>query len=108
MGMAEMLCEMLGQPSLIKPEDIWVDDTFLGAAYGRVSASTVKAIRLMAESEGVLLDPVYTGKAFAGLISLARQERLRVCSNAIFIAYRGCVSLVRLSTGLAFSRVTPG
>jgi D-cysteine desulfhydrase family pyridoxal phosphate-dependent enzyme len=93
MRMAEMLCQMLGQPGLITPEDIWVDDAFLGAAYGRVPGSTREAIRLMAESEGVLLDPVYTGKAFAGLISLARQERLRAGSNVIFLHTGGAPAL---------------
>jgi D-cysteine desulfhydrase family pyridoxal phosphate-dependent enzyme len=91
--MAEMLCEMLAQPNLVTPEDIWVDDGYLGSGYGRVPAATREAIRLMAESEGVLLDPVYTGKAFAGLISLIRQGRLRTGSNVVFLHTGGTPAL---------------
>jgi D-cysteine desulfhydrase family pyridoxal phosphate-dependent enzyme len=93
MHMAGMLCEMLGLPNLVTPEDVWVDDAYLGPAYGRVPPATREAIRLMAESEGVLLDPVYTGKAFAGLIGLAREGRLRGGSNVIFLHTGGAPAL---------------
>lgn len=93
MHMGQMLCDMLGRPNLITPEDIWLDDAYLGASYGRVPTETREAISLMAQSEGVLLDPVYTGKAFAGLIGVARQGRLRAGSNVIFLHTGGAPAL---------------
>jgi D-cysteine desulfhydrase family pyridoxal phosphate-dependent enzyme len=93
MHMARMLCEMLGKPNLLTPEDIWVDDAYLGSAYGQVPAATREAISLMAQSEGVLLDPVYTGKAFAGLLGLARQGQLKTGANVIFLHTGGTPAL---------------
>jgi D-cysteine desulfhydrase family pyridoxal phosphate-dependent enzyme len=93
MHMARTLCEMLGKPNLLTPEDIWVDDAYLGSAYGQVPAATREAISLMAQSEGVLLDPVYTGKAFAGLLGLARQGQLKTGANVIFLHTGGTPAL---------------
>lgn len=93
MHMARMLCEMLGKPNLLTPEDIRVDDAYLGGAYGQVPAATCEAISLMAQSEGVLLDPVYTGKAFAGLLGLARQGQLKTGANVIFLHTGGTPAL---------------
>ncbi|HAV04752.1 MAG TPA: D-cysteine desulfhydrase, partial [Pseudomonas sp.] len=51
--------------------ELW--DQYFAPRYGEPNAATLAAIRLLAEQEGVLLDPVYTGKAFAGLLDgLAR------------------------------------
>ena len=93
MRMAQMLCEMLGQPDLVTLDDVWVDDAYLGTAYGRVPAATREAISLMAQSEGVLLDPVYTGKAFAGLLGIAREGQLRADSNVVFLHTGGAPAL---------------
>ena len=61
--------------------ELW--DQYFAPRYGEPNAATLAAIRLLAEQEGVLLDPVYTGKAFAGLLNgLARgafPERARCC-----------------------------
>ncbi len=108
MRMAEMLCEMLEQPNLVTPEDVWVDDAYLGAAYGQVPAATREAISLMAQSEGVLLDPVYTGKAFAGLIGVVRQGQLRAGSNVIFLHTGGAPALFAYRQALFATERVPG
>jgi L-cysteate sulfo-lyase len=54
---------------------VTVLDDYIGPGYGKVDAATVTAIRAVASLEGILLDPVYTGKAMAGLIDLVRQGR---------------------------------
>jgi 1-aminocyclopropane-1-carboxylate deaminase/D-cysteine desulfhydrase-like pyridoxal-dependent ACC family enzyme len=51
---------------------VTIDDRFIGAGYGIATADGVEAIKLFGRTEGVLLDPVYTGKAAAGLIAHAR------------------------------------
>jgi D-cysteine desulfhydrase family pyridoxal phosphate-dependent enzyme len=61
----------LGLDLTFEPEDIIVFDDFVGGGYGILTQGTVDAIRIVARKEGILLDPVYTGKAMSGLIGLA-------------------------------------
>ncbi|HVJ98748.1 MAG TPA: pyridoxal-phosphate dependent enzyme, partial [Acidimicrobiia bacterium] len=56
--------------------EIVVDVDHVGPGYGELDDTTVEAIRIAARGDGILLDPVYTGKAFAALISWARRGRI--------------------------------
>lgn len=56
--------------------DIIVDHDHVGPGYGELDDTTVEAIRMAARGDGILLDPVYTGKAFAALVSWARSGRI--------------------------------
>ncbi len=91
--MADRLCKMLDRPGLVKPADIWTEDAYLGPGYGRVNAGTLEAIHLAAEREGLLLDPVYTGKSFAGLIGLVRQHAFKPDENVVFLHTGGAPAL---------------
>ena len=62
---------LLKSPGLVKQEDISLSDDYLDSAYGGLGKRTKKAIILGAQQEGILLDPVYTGKAFSGFLDLA-------------------------------------
>jgi D-cysteine desulfhydrase family pyridoxal phosphate-dependent enzyme len=64
----------LGREDVFTPGEILVNDSYLGAGYGIVGDLERDAIRLMAQTEGILLDPVYTGRAFGGLIDLLRRQ----------------------------------
>ena len=64
---------LLESPGLVKLEDISLSDDYLDSAYGTLGKRTKKAITIGAQQEGILLDPVYTGKAFAGFLDLAGQ-----------------------------------
>jgi D-cysteine desulfhydrase family pyridoxal phosphate-dependent enzyme len=66
---------------------------FGGEAYGRPTPEMAEAVRLVAELEGVLLDPVYTGKAMAGLIGLAAQGRFDRNRAVVFIHTGGMPGL---------------
>ena len=55
---------------------IRLDDDQLGAGYGRPTAAAEAAARLLARSEGILVDPIYTAKALAGLIERVRSGAL--------------------------------
>jgi D-cysteine desulfhydrase family pyridoxal phosphate-dependent enzyme len=61
---------VLGLEVSFTPDDIIVFDDFVGEGYGKLTTGTVDAIRLVARTEGILLDPVYTGKAMSGLMGL--------------------------------------
>jgi D-cysteine desulfhydrase len=62
--------ELLGKPHAFAPADIRAEDGYLGAGYGVVGDLERDAIWLLARQEGILLDPVYTGRAFGGLLDL--------------------------------------
>ena len=64
--------ELLGLGRLLSPEDVSVTDRYLGAGYGQPTRESEEAILLAARREGLLIDPVYTGKALAGMLGLAR------------------------------------
>jgi D-cysteine desulfhydrase len=62
----------LGLDTLSVADLVNVNDDYLGEGYARVGETEREAISLMAQMEGILLDPVYTGRAFGGLIDLIR------------------------------------
>lgn len=66
-------------------KSVVVDDRFIDGGYGAVSEQTLEAVRLMATIEGVLLDPVYTGKAFAGFLHLLQTREIPKNETVIFL-----------------------
>ncbi len=73
---ASETCAHLGSPVTFAPEQVpLIEETYVGEAYGTPSEDGVAAIRRLAATEGLILDPVYTGKAFAGLLDLAQRGR---------------------------------
>lgn len=61
-----------------------VDDSFVGDGYGAPTAASIEALELTARTEGIVLDPVYTAKAMAGLISRARAGAWRADDTVLF------------------------
>ena len=76
---------MLKLDLTITPGDIMNDDGYVGAGYGIPSPAGIEAIQIAARSEGLMLDPVYTGKAMAGLIDHIRSGRIPPESTVVFI-----------------------
>lgn len=70
-----------------------VDDRFVGPGYSLPTAGMVEAVRMAATEEGLLLDPVYTGKAFAGLVGLAREGAFAKGERVLFLHTGGAPSL---------------
>ena len=62
----------LGTPAHFEPSRILVNTDYIGAGYGMAGPPEIEAMQLFAKNEGVLVDPVYTGRAAAGLIDLIR------------------------------------
>ncbi len=65
--------------------DITLQQEYLGDGYGVVGDLERRAITLTAQTEGILLDPVYTGKAMAGLIALIKKGRFKSQDTVVFI-----------------------
>jgi len=64
--------ELLGGDGTIAPDDLWLDMRFLGRGYAIPTPEAGEAIRLLARTEGIVCDPVYSGKALAALVAAAR------------------------------------
>ncbi len=82
--LAEEALALLGEPDIIAPDEVVVEDGFRGGGYAVVGELEREAIRTLARSEGVLLDPVYTGRAFGGLLALIRQGRWEKGQRVLF------------------------
>jgi 1-aminocyclopropane-1-carboxylate deaminase/D-cysteine desulfhydrase-like pyridoxal-dependent ACC family enzyme len=79
-------CErQVGLPHLITAADIDIRDDYIGEGYGVVTPGSREALALLAHTEAILLDPVYTGKAMAGLIDDARHGRLGATGQVVFV-----------------------
>jgi 1-aminocyclopropane-1-carboxylate deaminase/D-cysteine desulfhydrase-like pyridoxal-dependent ACC family enzyme len=71
--LARGVADFMGEGLSITPQDIQVNADYLGGGYGVVSDTERESIRLFAIYEGILLDPVYTGRAAGGMIDLIRK-----------------------------------
>lgn len=72
---------------------VLVDDGYVGEGYGVPADSTLDAIMLAARMEGVLLDPVYSGKGFAGMLGLTRSGFFDAGCNVVFLHTGGSAAL---------------
>ena len=77
----------------VATDAIQIEQGFLGADYGMPTQAMVEAVRLAAETEGLLLDPVYSGKAMAGLIGMIRAGRFAASDHIVFVHTGGAAAL---------------
>lgn len=77
----------------IPKEKVVALDDWVGPGYSLPTKEMVEAVRLLASTEAILLDPVYTGKAMAGLIGLVRQGRFKSGENVVFVHTGGSPAL---------------
>jgi len=89
---AKNTCEKL-QCEILDKSDVVVYDEYIGSGYGEPTDEMKEATKLLAKKEGILLDPVYTGKGFAGLIGLVKNKKFGKNDNVLFIHTGGAVSL---------------
>jgi len=75
---------LLGQDRIFKPEDIFANADFLGGGYAVMGPPEREAIDLFARLEGMLVDPVYTGRAAAGMIGLIRRGVIGKSETLLF------------------------
>lgn len=82
--LASATAETLGFAIRITPEEILVNADYLGEGYGVMGEAEREAIRIFAHTEGLLLDPVYTGRAAAGMIDLIRAGKFSRQDRVLF------------------------
>lgn len=83
-GLATATADLLGEPVVFNAAEILVNDGYLGRGYGMFGPVEKEAITLFAHTEGLLLDPVYTGRAAAGMIDLIRQGFFKRGQQVLF------------------------
>jgi 1-aminocyclopropane-1-carboxylate deaminase/D-cysteine desulfhydrase-like pyridoxal-dependent ACC family enzyme len=74
-------------------DEIIVFDEYLKEGYGILNEEVSNSIRLLAVTEGILLDPVYTGKAMAGMIDLIKKGYFKKGENIVFLHSGGTPAL---------------
>jgi D-cysteine desulfhydrase family pyridoxal phosphate-dependent enzyme len=102
--LARQTAELLGVEARYSPSDVVLKSDYLGAGYGVVGELEREAIRLMAEREGILLDPVYTGRAFGALVDLISRREFRSDEHVIFWHTGGSPALFSYAEALTWSR----
>lgn len=83
----------VGIPNIIPREAVTCFDEYVGPGYALPTPEMVEAVQLLAKTEGILLDPVYTGKAVAGLIDLIRKGTFNKEDNILFVHSGGSPAL---------------
>jgi D-cysteine desulfhydrase len=87
--LARETLQLLRSKAQLNDGDIDVDGAHRGEGYGIPTEEMIDAVRTMARTEGLLLDPVYSGKAFAGLLADIRAGRYVAGQNVLFIMTGG-------------------
>ena len=75
--LAEETAALLGQPGRVTREQVVADCDYVGEGYGLIDQGVIDALTLAARLDGIVLDPVYSGKAMKGLIALARAGQFK-------------------------------
>ena len=93
LGLARQTADYLGSRTAVADDDVQVNCDYIGEGYGVPTEGAIEAIRLLAELEGIFLDPVYSAKGMAGLIDLIRRGRFSAGENIVFLHTGGAQAL---------------
>ncbi len=86
----------LSSVQALLPDQLDVSDAYIGKGYGKPTEAGMKAIKLMASEESILLDHVYTAKAFSGLLDMVENGQITPGSNVLFWHTGGAPGLFAL------------
>lgn len=92
-GLACRTADLLGTGIDVARDRVVANCDYVGAGYGVPTDGMVEAVTLLSRLEGILLDPVYTGKGMAGLIDLVRRGRFAADENVVFVHTGGSAGL---------------
>jgi L-cysteate sulfo-lyase len=92
-NLATRTADLLGCPGVVSREDVVANSDYVGEGYGIPAPGTVAAIEMFARLEGILLDPVYSGKGAAGLIDLCKKGYFKKGERVVFLHTGGSAAL---------------
>jgi len=99
-SLAEDICARLDNPLQFTARQVpLIESIYVGDKYGDPSADGLSAIQKLARLEGILLDPVYTAKAFAGMLSEMEKGRFGKSDPVIFLHTGGLPALFAFDAG---------
>ncbi len=98
---ANATAEYLGIDTLVDEGDVEIHDACVGDLYAMPNEECIDAVRLVAQTEGIFLDPIYTGRAMAGLIGSIREGRFKSTDTVVFIHTGGTAALFAYHEGIA-------
>ncbi|OQQ03459.1 D-cysteine desulfhydrase [Vibrio campbellii] len=102
-NLAQRTAAHLNAEGKVARSDVVANCDYVGEGYGIPAPSTIEAINMFSRCEGILLDPVYSGKGAAGLIDLVRKGHFKSGENIVFVhtggsqalfGYRDCFDFV--------------
>jgi len=85
--------DRMGMQHKLAPEVVAANCDYVGSGYGIPTSGMVEAVQMLARTEGLLLDPVYSGKGMAGLVDLIRKGYFKPTDNVVFLHTGGSVAL---------------
>jgi L-cysteate sulfo-lyase len=88
------MLSILGRSDVPTADKLFVDDNFIGEGYAIPTKESLAAAQLFAETEGILLDPVYVSKAAAGLLAYCREGRFKRTDKVLFWHTGGVLTLL--------------
>lgn len=91
--LAQEVAEFIGAPGCVTREDIVANCDYVGSGYGVPTEGMNEAVKLLARTEGLLFDPVYSGKGLAGMIDLVQKGEFGDARNIVFIHTGGSAGL---------------
>ena len=91
--LVQKTAQHVGVASAIARETVVCFDEYVGPGYSLPTPQMAEAVRMLARLEGILIDPVYTGKAMAGLIDLVRKGTFKKDENILFVHTGGSPAL---------------
>ena len=100
--LAQAVEARIGVAGVVARADVVANCDYVGPGYGIPADSTLEAIDLFARLEGLLLDPVYSGKGAAGLIDLIRKGHFKAGQRVVFLHTGGAIALA------GYTHVLPG
>lgn len=92
-ALALRVLDLMGHLTPLPRDKVVADDGFIGAGYGQPTAGMLEAVQMVARQEGILIDPVYTGKGMAGLIAMLRAGRFAADEDVVFVHTGGAAAL---------------
>lgn len=101
--LAQATADLIGCSGAVAADDVQVNCNYVGEGYGIPTKQTLDALKLVAKCEGVLLDPVYSGKAMAGLVDLVFNEEFDGDENIVFLHTGGSQALFGYRRSFAFA-----
>jgi len=85
--------EFVGAAGCVAREDIIANCDYIGEGYGVPTDSMIEAVKLLAQLEGLLFDPVYSGKGLAGMLDMIGKGEFKAGENIVFLHTGGSAGL---------------